>query len=96
MGLWHEIESYPSTFQSGTCNNARYALVDGVVDVYNTQVINQTLDDIRGIAVIASDDGSAKLNVTFPIVGAPDNGNLVGYIHSHLLPYIDLGMSNLI
>lgn len=26
MGLWHEIEGYPSTFQQGTCNNANYTL----------------------------------------------------------------------
>lgn len=71
-GLWYEIEGYPSTFQQGTCNNAFYELVGGVVDVYNTQVINQTLDEIYGIAVVASTDGSAKLTVTFPVDGNPD------------------------
>ncbi|KAG6455295.1 hypothetical protein O3G_MSEX009121 [Manduca sexta] len=69
MGLWHDIESYPTPFQGGTCNNAYYTLNNGVVDVYNTQVINQRLDTINGQAVLASVDGSAKLNVTFPVAG---------------------------
>lgn len=72
MGLWHEIEGYPSTFQQGTCNNAFYTLVGGVVDVYNTQVIGERLDEIDGSAVIASTDGSAKLTVTFPVDGDPN------------------------
>ncbi|XP_047994051.1 uncharacterized protein LOC125232436 [Leguminivora glycinivorella] len=74
MGLWHEIESYPSAFQTGTCNNARYTLdaALGVVDVFNTQVIDQSLDTIRGNATIAEDaDGTGKLVVTFPIAGTP-------------------------
>ncbi|XP_047536967.1 uncharacterized protein LOC125070976 isoform X1 [Vanessa atalanta] len=69
MGLWHNIESYPSLFQPGTCNNALYTLNDGIVDVFNTQVINQRLDTINGVATLASTDGSAKLIVSFPIAG---------------------------
>lgn len=69
MGKWHNIELYPQNFQDGTCGNAFYELNGGVVEVFNTQVINQTLDTIEGTAVIASTDGSAKLLVTFPIVG---------------------------
>ncbi|CAB3249407.1 unnamed protein product [Arctia plantaginis] len=69
MGLWHDIRSYPEDFQTGTCQNANYELVGSVVDVLNTQVINQTLDTMTGIAVIASDDGSARLNVTFNVGG---------------------------
>ncbi|XP_068619407.1 uncharacterized protein [Battus philenor] len=70
MNLWHDIESYPTPFQMGTCPNARYEIVDGAVDVFNTQVINQRLDTIRGVAALQnSTDGSAKLDVTFPIVG---------------------------
>ncbi|XP_061721996.1 uncharacterized protein LOC133528577 [Cydia pomonella] len=74
MGLWHEIESYPSVFQTGSCNNARYTLDEelGIVDVFNTQVIDQVLDTIRGNATIAEDaDGTGKLVVTFPIAGTP-------------------------
>lgn len=69
MGLWHEIEAYPTAFQNGECNNAFYTLNNGVVDVFNTQVINQSLDTINGVATIASDDGSAKLLVSFPVAG---------------------------
>ncbi|XP_063387670.1 uncharacterized protein LOC134673601 [Cydia fagiglandana] len=74
MGLWHEIESYPSVFQTGTCNNARYTLDEelGIVDVFNTQVTGQALDTIRGNATIAADaGGTGKLVVTFPIDGTP-------------------------
>lgn len=66
LGLWHNIESYPSTFQPGTCNNALYEASGDVVNVYNTQVINETLDTIRGVASVVSTDGSAKLSVVFP------------------------------
>ncbi|CAK1583857.1 unnamed protein product [Parnassius mnemosyne] len=69
MGLWHDIESYPSVFQGGSCNNAFYTLTDSSVLVYNTQVINQRLDTINGVAVPVATDGSAKLEVTFPIAG---------------------------
>lgn len=69
MGLWYNIESYPSEFQPGTCNNAFYSLRDGVVDVYNTQVINETLDTIHGIARLTGPANIAKLDVTFPVVG---------------------------
>lgn len=66
MGLWHTIEQYPSLFQGGACSNARYSLSGEQVNVINSQVINQTLDTLVGIAVPASDDGTAKLLVTFP------------------------------
>ncbi|XP_026333313.1 uncharacterized protein LOC113240270 [Hyposmocoma kahamanoa] len=69
LGLWHDIESYPSGFQEGQCHNALYTLRGDVVDVFNTQVINQNLDTIRGTAVPISGDGSGKLLVTFPIAG---------------------------
>lgn len=72
LGTWNEIQGYPSTFQQGTCNNAFYSpnpTIDGRVEVYNTQVVNQTLDEINGYAVVASDDNSAKLTVSFPIQG---------------------------
>ncbi|XP_013135715.1 PREDICTED: uncharacterized protein LOC106101136 [Papilio polytes] len=69
MGLWHDIESYPSVFQTGSCNNALYTLTGGIVRVFNTQVINETLDTMEGVAVLASTDGTAKLTVSFPIAG---------------------------
>ncbi|KPI92172.1 Apolipoprotein D [Papilio xuthus] len=69
MGLWHDIESYPSVFQNGSCNNALYTLTGGTVRVFNTQVVNQRLDTMEGVAVLASTDGTAKLKVSFPIAG---------------------------
>ncbi|XP_045453252.1 uncharacterized protein LOC123662453 [Melitaea cinxia] len=69
LDLWYNIESYPSEFQPGTCNKAFYSLRDGVVDVYNTQVINETLDTIHGTAILTGPANIAKLNVTFPVVG---------------------------
>ncbi|XP_038206910.1 uncharacterized protein LOC119828739 [Zerene cesonia] len=70
LDIWNTIEAYPSENALGSCGNARYTLgYGGVVDVYNTEVINQTLLTIEGTAVLASTDGSAKLEVTFPIAG---------------------------
>lgn len=72
MGLWHDIASYPIPFQNGDCPNAFYTLNTdlGVVEVFNTQVVpNATLDTINGFAVLVpTNDTSAKLEVTFPIV----------------------------
>ncbi|KAL4702780.1 hypothetical protein ACJJTC_002320 [Scirpophaga incertulas] len=74
LGLWHNIELYPSNFQKGTCHNARYSQRnDGSVDVFNTQVVNQALDVMTGQAVVASTDGSGKLSVTFPVAGTNTN-----------------------
>ncbi|RVE53897.1 hypothetical protein evm_001559 [Chilo suppressalis] len=69
LGLWHNIEHYPSVFQTGTCSNALYSSIAEGVEVFNTQVMNQTLDTMTGLAVVASEDGSGKLDVTFPVVG---------------------------
>ncbi|XP_049878078.1 uncharacterized protein LOC126375226 [Pectinophora gossypiella] len=68
-GLWHEIESYPSLFQDGTCSNANYTLSGGQLDVRNTQVVYQTLQVMRGSAVSNTTDGSGKFQVTFPVNG---------------------------
>lgn len=69
MGTWYDIESYPQAFQDGTCATATYTLTDDGVSVYNTQVINQLLDNVNATAVPAGNDGQAKLIVTFPIAG---------------------------
>ncbi|XP_047512186.1 uncharacterized protein LOC125054377 isoform X2 [Pieris napi] len=70
LNLWHNIESYPSSFQTGTCNNAFYSAgTTSDVDVYNTQVINRQLDTIRGTANLAGAADVGKLIVSFPIVG---------------------------
>uniref|UniRef100_A0A2A4JTG4 Lipocalin/cytosolic fatty-acid binding domain-containing protein n=1 Tax=Heliothis virescens TaxID=7102 RepID=A0A2A4JTG4_HELVI len=70
MGLWHNIELYPTAFQSGTCSNADYDLVGGSVTVVNSEVINERLYTVNAVAVPATSDGSAKLVVTFPIPGS--------------------------
>ncbi|KAL0819468.1 hypothetical protein ABMA28_007573 [Loxostege sticticalis] len=68
-GIWHDIESYPSVFQTGACRNAEYTVdnATGIVDVLNTQVLGTSLATINGQAVLVSEDGSALLNVTFPM-----------------------------
>ncbi|PZC77812.1 hypothetical protein B5X24_HaOG202923 [Helicoverpa armigera] len=70
MGLWHNIELYPTAFQSGTCSNADYELVGSSVTVVNTQVNNERLYTVNAVGVPAASDGSAKLVVTFPIPGS--------------------------
>lgn len=66
VGRWRLIESYYAEAQNGTCNEATYTLNNNGVEVFNTQVINQQLNTITGLATVASTDGSAKLQVTFP------------------------------
>lgn len=66
MGLWHEIEKYPTPFQFGECSNAYYSLGAAGVDVFNTQVFNENLLTINGVAVPVAD---GKLVVSFPIEG---------------------------
>ncbi|CAH0690321.1 unnamed protein product [Spodoptera exigua] len=70
MGRWHNILSYPTRFQDGTCVNAYYSLTNNGVNVLNSQVNNQRLETISGMAVPSSDDGSAKLVVSFPVAGS--------------------------
>lgn len=74
MGLWHEIERYPTPFQFGGCNNAFYTLGDGEVDVFNTQVLDEKLLTINGVAVPVAD---GKLVVSFPV----GNTNRKLFIH---------------
>ncbi|KAF9816947.1 hypothetical protein SFRURICE_016828 [Spodoptera frugiperda] len=70
LGVWYDIQSYPSDFQDGTCNTAEYSQGNNGVHVYNTQVVDQTLVSISGNAVLEpSNDGSAKLKVTFNVGG---------------------------
>ncbi|XP_059047399.1 uncharacterized protein LOC131842848 [Achroia grisella] len=70
-GLWHNIESYAANFQTGTCSNVHYtAGPGGEIGIFNTQVINQTLDSINGIASVPDPDEPAKFNLTLPV----DNG----------------------
>lgn len=70
LGTWFDVASYNTVFQQGTCNTAFYSPgFGGSVDVLNTQVVNQRLATMLGNAQVASTDGTAKLDVTFPIGG---------------------------
>lgn len=73
MGRWLLIETYPTVNQKGECNDALYSLNsdNSTVDVYNTEVLDQELLTINGTAVLAYNDGSAKLNVSFPTSKSP-------------------------
>nr|CAB3508325.1 unnamed protein product [Spodoptera littoralis] len=73
-GEWIEVSRYPQPTQSGQCNRAKYELLtSGAVSVLNSQVVNEGLETISGEAVVASNDGTGKLEVTFNNVnGASD------------------------
>lgn len=78
LGVWYDIQSYPSDFQDGTCNTAEYSQGNNGVHVYNTQVVDQTLVSISGNAVLEpSNDGSAKLKVTFNVGGTDGTSYLI-------------------
>ncbi|XP_022817977.1 uncharacterized protein LOC111350580 [Spodoptera litura] len=69
-GEWIELARYPHPTQTGHCNRAKYELLpDHTVSVTNRQVVNQRLVTISGQAVLASTDGTGKLQVTFNING---------------------------
>ncbi|CAH0594385.1 unnamed protein product [Chrysodeixis includens] len=69
-GTWYDLESYPTGFQSGTCNTANYDLnPDNTYDVLNTQIVNQLLQSRPGTASPTTNDGSAKFEVSFLING---------------------------
>ncbi|XP_022818056.1 uncharacterized protein LOC111350651 isoform X1 [Spodoptera litura] len=73
-GEWIEVSRYPQPTQSGQCNRAKYELLpSGAVSVLNSQVVNEGQLTISGQAVLASNDGTGKLQVTFNNVnGASD------------------------
>lgn len=80
LGTWYDIESYPVRFQDGTCPTATYTASTTGVDVFNTQVVGQQLDTIEGSAVLTTDDGQAKLNVSFPIAGTNRKYKIICYL----------------
>lgn len=67
QGRWFEIGAYYSESSENLCSRANYALEGGVVQVLNSQVINQTLFTISGTATVASTDGSARLSVVLEV-----------------------------
>lgn len=77
LGVWHEISSYYSESATGSCPRAEYTLGNGVVNVVNSQVVNQRLDTITGTAAVNSTDGSARLLVTLNLNGGGKLNSLV-------------------
>lgn len=65
-GTWHEMASYPSSFQKGcNCTTATYTVVDGHVKVENKCYRNGKWDGIEGKAFVVQGSGNAKLKVQF-------------------------------
>lgn len=79
MNKWHNILSYPTRFQDGTCVNAYYTLTNDGVNVLNSQVNDQRLETMSGVAVPSSNDGSAKLVVSFPVAGSDRKFTFTSY-----------------
>lgn len=65
MGQWYDIESYPSNWQSGTCNSAFYSLRGSFVDVVNTQVVDQAISVRQGVGSFVENEQIAKLSLNF-------------------------------
>ncbi|XP_061721997.1 uncharacterized protein LOC133528578 [Cydia pomonella] len=63
LGHWYDVGRYPVASQFGTCPRAQYTLVDGVVTIRNTMVVNETLRVQDGIARLSS-GGTGLLTVT--------------------------------
>lgn len=68
MGVWYNIESYPQFFREGTCSRTSYGLTEEGINIFNTQVVDETLDSVIGLAVTdPSETGEARLTVSFHI-----------------------------
>ncbi|CAH4038097.1 unnamed protein product [Pieris brassicae] len=65
MGQWYDIESYPSSFQYGTCNSAFYTRQGNFVDVVNTQVVNGTISVRQGVGSFVENERTSKLSLNF-------------------------------
>ncbi|CAH1637879.1 unnamed protein product [Spodoptera littoralis] len=67
MGEWIELSKYPQPTQTGQCNRVKYELSEspyGEISVLNSQVVNEELATISGVAN-ASIDGTGKLEVHY-------------------------------
>jgi apolipoprotein D and lipocalin family protein len=65
-GTWHEIASYPSSFQKGcNCTTATYTVMDGQVKVENRCYRDGKWDGITGKAFTVEGFGNARLKVQF-------------------------------
>jgi apolipoprotein D and lipocalin family protein len=65
-GTWHEIASFPSSFQKGcNCTTATYTVMDDHVKVENQCYRDGKWDGITGKAFTVEGSGNAKLQVQF-------------------------------
>jgi len=67
-GPWIEVARYPQPTQAGQCNRASYTpIAGGAVSLINSQIVNGELATIQGVAVVARDDGTGQLEVSFSV-----------------------------
>ncbi|CAH1637876.1 unnamed protein product [Spodoptera littoralis] len=67
MGEWIELSKYPQPTQTGQCNRVKYELSEspyGEISVLNSQVVNEELATISGVANV-SIDGTGQLEVNY-------------------------------
>ncbi|XP_038206911.1 uncharacterized protein LOC119828740 [Zerene cesonia] len=64
LGDWRLISTYYTHRQSGTCNMASYSFSGNTIRVVNSHIVNQNHMSVSGTVVLASTDGSGKLNVS--------------------------------
>ncbi|XP_047512727.1 uncharacterized protein LOC125054729 isoform X2 [Pieris napi] len=65
LGEWYDVESYPSTFQYGTCNTARYSANGNNIIVNNTQIIDGVVSVREANGVFPEGNNVGKLKVNF-------------------------------
>nr|AEA76321.1 polycalin [Mamestra configurata] len=65
LGVWYDLESFPSSFQSGTCNTATYTLnAAGAINIRNSQRLDDIMQFAQGTASPQTGAGtSAKFDV---------------------------------
>jgi len=66
LGIWYEVEVFPTIFEKGKCTRARYAMKpNGHIEVYNRGIEDGKVNDITGEVYRPDDTEQAKLKVRF-------------------------------
>ncbi|CAK1550413.1 unnamed protein product [Leptosia nina] len=65
LGTWYDIESYPSNFQYGTCNTARYSARGNDVLITNSQIVNASVSTREAVGIFSEGNTVGKLRVNF-------------------------------
>jgi len=65
-GKWYEIAAYPQWFEKGCSNTtATYTAKDGYIEVFNSSIKKNKINNIKGKAFVVKGSDNTKLKVQF-------------------------------